>query len=290
MSKENPNYNEIIFTDEQEQKIIDLYVNQNISTVQIGKQFGCSHKKIAKVLKSYNIPRTGASRRKYYLNETFFDNIDTQDKAYILGFFYADGCNYMPKQTVSMSLQEEDYDILERIRNTIGSERPLEFIDYSNKHNFGYNYENQWRLLLFSKHICDSLNAIGMTPAKSLILEFPNIDPSLYRHFIRGYFDGDGCISLYKHPRSSITRVNISMLSTEKFLNKVKEILFDELKINCGIYDIKKNNITKTLSISSVGSCVKFLEWIYQDANLYMQRKYDKYLEYIHYKEASCVA
>ena len=195
-------------------------------------------------MKNYNIPRTGVSRRKYYLNETFFDNIDTQDKAYILGFFYADG----------------------------------------------YNYENQWRLLLFSKHICDSLNAIGMTPAKSLTLEFPNIDPSLYRHFIRGYFDGDGCISLYKHPRSSITRVNISMLSTEKFLNKVKEILFDELKINCGIYDIKKNNITKTLSISSVGSCVKFLEWIYQDANLYMQRKYDKYLEYIHYKEASCVA
>ena len=116
MSKEKPNYNEIIFTDEQEQKIIDLYVNQNISTVQIGKQFGCSHKKIAKVLKSYNIPRTGASRRKYYLNETFFDNIDTQDKAYILGFLYADGCNYMPKQTVSMSLQEADYAILERIR------------------------------------------------------------------------------------------------------------------------------------------------------------------------------
>lgn len=268
MSKEKPNYNEIIFTDEQEQKIIDLYANQNISTVQIGKQFGCSHKKIAKVLKSYNIPRTGASRRKYYLNETFFDNIDTQDKAYILGFFYADGCNYMPKQTVSMSLQEEDYDILERIRNTIGSERPLEFIDYSNKHNFGYNYENQWRLLLFSKHICDSLNAIGMTPAKSLTLEFPNIVPSLYRHFIRGYFDGDGTIG----------KNTSGLVSTFSFCNTVRKILHNELNIEGRISEASNHNgITTTLMLRKEET-IRFCNWIYEDANLYMERKYNRFI------------
>ena len=268
MSKEKPNYNEIIFTDEQEQKIIDLYVHQNISTVQIGKQFGCSHKKIAKVLKNYNIPRTGVSRRKYYLNETFFDNIDTQDKAYILWFFYADGCNYMPKQTVSMSLQEEDYDILERIRNTIGSERPLEYIDYSNKHDFGYNYENQWRLLLFSKHLCDSLNAIGMTPAKSLTLEFPNIDPSLYRHFIRGYFDGDGTIG----------KNTSGLVSTFSFCNTVRKILHNELNIEGRISEASNHNgITTTLMLRKEET-IRFCNWIYEDANLYMERKYNKFI------------
>lgn len=71
MSKEKPNYNEIIFSENEEKNIIDLYQNKNMSTVKIGKKYGCSHKKIAKVLEAYNIPRTGISRRKYRINENF---------------------------------------------------------------------------------------------------------------------------------------------------------------------------------------------------------------------------
>lgn len=86
------------------------------------KKYGCSHKKIARVLESYHIPRTNKCHEIISIKRRIFDCIDNQDKAYILGL-YADGCNYMPKQTVSMSLQEEDFDILERIRLTIGSEK-----------------------------------------------------------------------------------------------------------------------------------------------------------------------
>lgn len=270
MSKEKPLYNEIIFTQEQEKDIIDMYVNQNISTVKIGKKYGCSHKKIARVLESYHIPRTNKCHRIYPLNEEFFDCIDNQDKAYILGFLYADGCNYMPKQTVSMSLQEEDFDILERIRLTIGSEKPLEYLDYTNKHDFGYTYENQWRLLLFSKHMCESLNNIGMTPKKSLTLEFPDIDPSLYRHFIRGYFDGDGTIG----------KNYSGLLSTKQFCQKVQNILFDELGINSIIYEASNHNgITMDLRLWKKET-TQFLSWLYKDANLYLQRKYDRYVKY----------
>ena len=100
MSKEKPLYNEIIFTEEQEQQIIDMYLNQEISSVKIGKHFGCSHKPILKVLERHNIPRTRVGIRKYKLNEEYFDNIDTPNKAYILGFLYADGNNCPAKQTV----------------------------------------------------------------------------------------------------------------------------------------------------------------------------------------------
>lgn len=57
-----------------------------MSTVKIGKLFDVGHKVIANVLENNNISRTGISRRKYMLNESYFDNIDTPEKAYILGF------------------------------------------------------------------------------------------------------------------------------------------------------------------------------------------------------------
>lgn len=281
MSKTRPNYNEIIFSDEQERKIVNLYQNEDMSTVKIGKLFSCSHKKIARVLDSYGIQRTGVGRRKYKINEEFFDNIDTQDKAYILGFLYADGCNYMPKQTVSMSLQEDDFEILEKIRTCIGNERPLEYIDYSNKHDFGYTYKNQYRLLIFSKHICDSLNDVGMTPNKSLTLEFPEIDKDLYRHFIRGYFDGDG--SIYRRYINENNKpITLTITSTLSFLQKIQQIISDELHIYAGIYDASNNNgITKVLSMTKESSKI-FMDWLYLDANLYMQRKYDRYLKYFY--------
>lgn len=285
MSKEKPNYNEIIFSENEEKNIIDLYQNKNMSTVKIGKKYGCSHKKIAKVLEAYNIPRTGISRRKYRINENFFDKIDNQDKAYILGFLYADGCNYKPKQTVSMSLQEEDFDILEKIRVCMGNEHPLEYIDYSNKHDFGYTYKNQYRMLIFSKHMCDSLDNIGMTPNKSLTLEFPRIDKELYRHFIRGYFDGDG--SVYQSFVNENNKpVTLTITSTLLFLEKIKQIVSDELGIYAGIYDASNHNgITKVLSMSTEASNI-FLDWLYLDANLYMQRKYDRYIKYFNKKVA----
>lgn len=285
MSKEKPNYNEIIFSENEEKNIIDLYQNKNMSTVKIGKKYECSHKKIAKVLEAYNIPRTGISRRKYRINENFFDKIDNQDKAYILGFLYADGCNYKPKQTVSMSLQEEDFDILEKIRVCMGNEHPLEYIDYSNKHDFGYTYKNQYRMLIFSKHMCDSLDNIGMTPNKSLTLEFPRIDKELYRHFIRGYFDGDG--SVYQSFVNENNKpVTLTITSTLLFLEKIKQIISDELGIYAGIYDASNHNgITKVLSMSTEASNI-FLDWLYLDANLYMQRKYDRYIKYFNKKVA----
>lgn len=279
MSKEKPTYNEIIFSKSQEETIINMYVKLKMSTVKIGKYFGCSHKKIASILDEYNIKRVGNGHRKYYLNENYFDNIDTPNKAYILGFLYADGNINPKKQTISMSLQEEDFEILEKIRNEIGSEKPLKFIDYSNKHDFGYTYKNQYRLLMFSKHMCESLIKLGMMPNKSLKLDFPEINAKLYRHFIRGYFDGDG--SVYrKIVNKNNMPITLTITSTKSFCEKIKDIVEKEIGIYCGIYDpSNKNGITKVFVLSKNAS-IKFMDWIYYDADLYMSRKYDRYIEY----------
>lgn len=254
-----------------------MYVNKKISTVKIAKILGYNnHKLIAKVLNRYNIPRTGVGRRKYNLNENYFDVINTPNKAYILGFLYADGCNCMSKQTIALSLQEDDKQILIDIKNEIHSERPLEFIDNSNKHTFGYTYKNSWRLCMFSKHMSEVLNKIGMTPRKSLTLTFPDINASLYSHFIRGVFDGDGCI----HNSKGKSSHKISITSTHQFCRKLQEI-FNKLGANSYIREASNHNgITAVFEMWKVIDVKIFLDYIYKDASLYMQRKYNRYVEF----------
>jgi intein-encoded DNA endonuclease-like protein len=267
------------YTEEQREEIKNKYLSGN-STVVIGKEYGVSHKVIARTLESMGIARTGESRRKYKLDEHYMDVIDTPEKAYILGFFYADGSVNTPKQTVAMSLQEEDGYILERIRNCFSSEKPLEYLDYSNKHDFGYSYKNQYRLLFFSKYLCKELINKGMLQNKSLILEYPEWMPEeLHRHFIRGYFDGDGSIVVHKKAGHK-TQTTFSITSTEKFCKSVQNILINELDIGGGnIYDAScHNGITRCLSINGNIQTKKIFDWLYSDTDFYLTRKYEKYI------------
>lgn len=260
----------IIFSKLEERNICDMYLS-GISSVKIGHIFNCDHKTITKVLERNGIDRAGVGLRQYKLNEHYFDDIDTPNKAYILGFFYADGSNCEQKQTITMSLQEDDVEILEMIRNEIGSERQLEFLDYSNKHDGGYNYKNQYRLLMFSKHMCETLKTKGMPQNKSLILKWPTfLRDDLYSHFLRGYIDGDGHIS----PRSNF----VGLLSTEDFCLGAKKYIEDKLGIQCSITDAScHNGVTKNLNISRIENVLPFLNYIYQDAEMYLKRKFEVY-------------
>lgn len=274
-------YNKKIITKEQVGNIIDSYVLGE-SCTKLGKKYNVSHKCILKILHKYNIEvNRKYSNRKYKINEIYFDNIDTPNKAYILGFLYADGNVNIKnhKNTLSISLQEEDGYILELMREEMNSEKPLEYIDYSNKNNFGYHYKNQYRLLVFNKHICESLITIGMVQNKSLVLEFPNIPKELYSHFIRGYFDGDGSFCPH-YLKNGKFQPLISFTSTDSFCRSIKNILVNTLNISGGnIYEAScHNGITKVLSLSGVIQTKTILDWLYKDANMFLKRKYNKYI------------
>ena len=276
------NYKKYLFTKEQEELIVKLYKECG-STTKVGKMFNLEHKVIERVLKKFNVARTGAGRRKYNLNEHYFDAIDTQNKAYILGFLYADGSNCMSKGTVSMSLEERDKNILEQIRNEIGSERQLEFLDYSSKHDFGYTYKNQYRLLLFSAHMCRTLDDIGMTPNKSLTVSMPVIREDLLRHFTRGMFDGDGSVYRRKYENRNSYQHTLTITSTFKLCSELKQIVEKVVGINCHIYDASNHNgVTKVFTISGKNQIKKFMDWMYLDADLFLQRKYDRYIQYFY--------
>lgn len=263
-------------TQEQKDKIKDLYLS-GMSSTKIGKMFGCTHKPILAILEEFGIQRDQKKLvRKYKLNEHYFDVIDTPNKAYILGLLHADGCNKMDKSTISIGLQESDKDLLEQIRLEMGSEKPLRYIDNSNKHTFGYTYENMYELNMFSKYMCQQLADKGIVPNKSLVIGFPEwLDDNLISHYIRGVFDGDGSICKSKNT------IHINIVGTDSFCQSLKLICNEILNINSSIYDAScHNGITKQFAIHSKEQIKIFLDWIYKDAEIYLQRKYDRYCEY----------
>src|ERR1035437_1132855 len=134
-------------------------------------------------------------KKLYTFDEHYFDNIDTKDKAYILGFLFADGYNYECRGVISLSLAQRDKEILDKINEILHSNRPLQFIDMKKYHK-EQTHQNQYRLNLSNRHTSMTLKKLGCSQCKSKTLLYPTfLTPEFTHHFIRGYFDGDSCIS-----------------------------------------------------------------------------------------------
>ena len=216
-------------------------------------------------------------QRKYNIDETFFDVIDTEEKAYFLGFLYADGYNNTDRNSVSLSLKESDKDILIRLNNLIQPDKPLQYVEFKKETRWYKNPSNQYRLVIANKHISERLTELGCCKNKTHTITFPSeeqVPKHLQRHFIRGYFDGDGCVS---------NRV-FSMVGTEWFLITVQEIMIDELGITKTKFykrhKKRENNITSIRYCGS-GNLRKIKDWFYIDATVFLDRKYQKFKMYV---------
>lgn len=209
--------------------------------------------------------------KKYKFNEHYFDVIDSQDKAYWLGFFAADGYNHMSKGCVEFRLHNQDREILEKFKTSVNSNHPIRL------------YKNTYcNLSLYSRHLCNTLASYGLAQAKTYTLTIPALSSNLMRHFIRGYFDGDGCFSVIprsdRGPDSKIYQFNITGM--ENPLLVIQNHLVDMLGIKKLPLKSRVSTTAVTLHYGGRMVCKKILDYLYQDANIYLKRKYDKYIEY----------
>lgn len=248
--------------------IVDMY-SKGATVDDIVKKYHVSDKTIYSILKLRNVKllNYGEHSKIYTLNEHYFDVIDTYNKAYVLGILYADGCN--TGTSITLSLKSCDKHILEAINNELSSNRPLKFLTYSQENS---NWSDQYKLTITNKYMAMQLSKLGMVKNKSLILAFPEwLDDDLVPSFIRGYMDGDGSIEK--------NECRINLISTEQFCKKAAEILNNKLGIHCGVYKCKKNSETTTrmMQIAGRNQVKKFLDYIYQDAELFLKRKYEIY-------------
>lgn len=260
-----------------------------MTSIQLAEKYGISKPSILKFLKENGVDTTKANRgysnSKYTLNEHWLDEIDCQEKAYFLGFFYADGnTEGLNKNSYSIriKLQTKDKYILEKFAELFNSNRPLE---YSEK------YDERWKIIkktyslrLGNKHLWNRMNELGCPPNKTLIITFPNFIPSdLMSHFIRGYFDGDGSIVL----RDNGNLANIRICGTENMMKGIYQQTKENTGVEGSCYADKTGKQMWLYDIANQRDIKIFCDWIYKDSVIHLTRKYDEYIKFISTRDFS---
>lgn len=249
-----------------------------LSQEKVAKNNKTSPVTVRRILKNNGIPIRKQEEwlRHYDLNQEYFDVIDTQNKAYFLGFMYADGNVSKSNNAIQIALQARDLHILESFKRELGCvDKPLYLVERSKKNK---NHSDIYGLMIKSEHMHDSLCKLGIIPQKTHIIKYPFfISKDLQKHFIRGAMDGDGCIHATNLSNEKEIR-SVDICGTYDFCNGLKEVIEGNLGIHCSlILSNKTSNIYK-MTISGRNQSTKFLDWIYEDAELYLYRKYETYL------------
>lgn len=227
----------------------------------------------------------------YTLNKNYFEKIDTEKKAYFLGLFYADGCicrrfsktGRLKSMTFEITLSLEDRYLLEYFLKDIEGNYPIKIKSVKYQGDL-FQYV---RLAITNSYFCRQLISLGCVPQKSAILEFPSNDivpEYLVSHFIRGYFDGNGCVSCGELPNRIPSRdgkyyYRAGFCGSKNMIESIETILVKNASIN----KIKHFNNGKAISAMWGGrnNVVHIYNYIYKDATIYMSRKYQKFQKYI---------
>lgn len=252
-----------------------------------------TNRELARILnKTKNAVQIKASRlglkreEKYHYDKNFFENIDNECKAYWLGFIYADGYVSVTKDNrnyvMGIELQKSDYKHLEQFNIDIGGNIKIEYRHRGSRyiHNCFVGESDVCVIRLFCKKIFDDLISHGCCQNKSLIKSAPiGIPNELMRHFIRGYFDGNGSIA-YSYNRKvdkSYLKIAITTGSLD-FANWLSTTLLD-----AGINNIvmQDHEHSYKVQISSLNK-IDFLKYMYDNSKTYLQRKYNKYLNAVY--------
>jgi len=264
--------------------IIDIYYNEYIngtSALKLEEKYELSKGYLYRWFNKLDLPLrdNSVNSKQYSFNENYFENIDTEDKAYWLGFVYADGFITSKRKhdnrSLGISLGIKDESHLQKLNYCLNSNTPVnKYIETA-----GFGIGNKYcRVIYVSKKLTNDLIKHGVYENKTDIITSPNTIPYKYiKDFIRGYFDGDG--SIWK--QDSNTQVNIGFVGTNDLLQFIMKYLLDNNAI-LREYPLNKRKSEQIVSNFKFGgnyNSFRFLDFIYKDSNIYLNRKYHIYLE-----------
>lgn len=259
-------------TQKQKELILDCYCNQKLSIPKTSEKLNITTYLISKFLKENKLTRIAGTERKYFHNEAYFENITTERQAYWLGVLYADGCvSKDNSNTGILRFSSIDKEWVEQFKIDINASNPV-LEEIHKKFN-----KSIWKIRLSSTKTFNDLCNYGCVPNKSLILKFPKLPDELISHFIRGYFDGDGCISEKKY----ISGKNYTTLKTG-FCTGSKEFIEELLKflpVKHKLIEKRKNRNLYECRFS-VNDSAKLYHYMYKDSTIWLQRKRDKFEKY----------
>lgn len=272
-----------------EQDKIDILAryNNGESVLSISKSFPYSYDVIHYFLKKNGIEirSNKYNSRKYHCNSNIFSEIDTEEKAYWLGFLYADGCIMKSDYNayiVSLALGLKDREHLRKFQSFLNTNYPIH--DYMSTGNTHHPYS---RIAIRDNKIALDLINHGVFLRKTEDLKFPlDLPNNLMSHFIRGYFDGDGCLTGHLDKNKHM-RWYLKFCGTMDMMNGIQNHILHFKLYNKPVALTKryKNNVNNyNLEIGGNKQVGEILNYIYRDATIYLERKYQKYLTMIENK------
>lgn len=263
--------------------IIEEYLNTpetQRSLTQLQRKYGIRRQTIAEQLhkRGYEVVNQQNRRR---VDEHVFDTIDTEEKAYWLGFMFADGNISSERHRLEMNLGVRDIEHMEKFRKFLKLETEIKVDAQGTSGRF------KCRLSVRNKRLWEMLNEKGCVPCKSLILKFPNenifSNKCLIYDFIRGYCDGDGSLGFYDYKNTKSS--NVSIVGTPDFLESVRLFLGIDGYIRNKSCTNWKNKAYE-LRYSGVNAR-KVARLLYENSNVYLDRKYKIYENFCRFEEES---
>lgn len=227
----------------------------------------------------YKMKNNIEKSQKFGCDSNYFENIDDEHKAYWLGYIYADGYITSDLVRFGISLATKDRGMLELLREDIKA--TYRICDYIS--NSGYVANTAYSRLLVSDRIFVShLVRQGVIPKKTKTLKRPNLCDEMVRHFIRGYFDGDGCFN-YSVKSHNYTSGSVEILGTRDVLDFIESVLLREKIIERKYLDLTKkpHGGIMRFRFTRRKDIYNFYKYIYTDSIIFLDRKHNKFNEYI---------
>ena len=272
----------------------DEYNSSNISLIELSKKYHTDagyQFKIHGIKKRTSGEQVSMTRTGYIKLNWIGKKIETEEQAYIAGLFMADG--YVGKNQAGLRLKKSDKELLEKVKNYFSEE--IKTQEESNSYSF----------VISSKQLCENFVSLGIYRNKTnKELHIPSMDTSLIRHFIRGFFDGDGSVFLCHN--NGYTTLRCSICSTTKnILESFNEVLRNHNILGTinkesrkGKYThliegrIVENNLDMYRLYVRSKKCVKNLyHFFYDNSTIWLNRKREKFEEnttLLNYKKSIC--
>lgn len=238
--------------------------NPNVSIKETAIRFNIDRGTLGRVLTNLNFNNSKERVKKYHFNESYFENVDTEEKAYWLGWLHSDG----NISNGRVRLRIKDIEMLEKFNDCLESDIEIKIED--NAKGFSKNTESKIaNLTIHSKKMCEDLKKYGIISNKSLNIDFYNFENiKLTKSYIRGIFDGDGWCYFSDNSRE------IGFCGSLNTCKGIQKIL--------SMYGIKNIKITPIKTIYRIRICNKagikifYEEFLKGYKNLSLKRKFDQ--------------
>ena len=231
-------------------------------------QFGYSYMACIFALRQRGIePRTNSeTHRRYHLDEAFFDIIDTEDKAYWLGFLTADG--KIGDDHVDLALQEQDAEHLYKFTSSLRSNHPVVLRESTLQ---GKVYRHAI-VRIGSTRLVATLKRLGVGERKSFVVSpCEQVPVDLLPHYWRGVFDGDGFITRKRSRLFGATQWAVGLVGNREMVSGFETFMRQytgqqaSIKPHARIFMVRYSGVALPQAI---------LQVLYHDATIFLERKY----------------